>query len=87
MEETQRNRLIQHLEQKWKEKSCPLCGESAWNVPEETYELREFHGGGLVVGPVPIVPVLPVTCSNCGNTVLINGIVAGVVTQEGSEND
>jgi ribosomal protein S27AE len=87
MEETQRTRLVQHLEQKWTNKNCTMCGESAWNVPEEIYELREFHGGGLVVGPVPIVPVLPVTCSNCGNTVLINAIVAGVVAQEGGSND
>jgi len=37
----------------------------------------------MVVGPIPIVPVLPVTCATCGNTVLVNAIVAGVAKREG----
>lgn len=63
-----------------------MCEHSAWNVPSEMYEIREFHGGNLVVGPIPIVPVLPVTCANCGNTVLVNAIVAGIA-KRGEESD
>jgi DNA-directed RNA polymerase subunit RPC12/RpoP len=71
-------RIIKHLEDKWGENVCPMCGHRDWNVPEEIYELREFQSGGLTIGGGPIVPVLPITCAYCGNTVLVNGIVAGL---------
>ena len=51
-------------------------------MPSEIYEIREFQGGNFIIGGTPIVPVLPVTCGNCGNTVLVNAIVAGVTKRE-----
>jgi predicted RNA-binding Zn-ribbon protein involved in translation (DUF1610 family) len=86
MQSEEKTRLIKHLEEKWTSQKCPMCGKSAWNVPSEIYELRELNGGGLVVGPIPLVPVIPITCANCGNTVLVNAIVAGI-TKRDAEND
>lgn len=81
-------KLIRHLEDKWSDQKCPMCGHSSWNVPSEIYEIREFYGGDIIVGPIPIVPLLPVTCSNCGNTILINSIVAGITsTLKVDQND
>ena len=37
----------------------------------------------MVIGGSALVPVVPITCGNCGNTVLINAIVAGLVNREG----
>lgn len=51
------------------------------------YELREFHGGSMVIGGSALIPIVPVTCDNCGNTVLINGIMAGVVDREAKDNE
>jgi hypothetical protein len=60
-----------------------MCGVGNWNVQDSTFELREFHEGTLVVGG-PIIPVVPVVCTNCGNTILVNAIIAGAVkSQEG----
>lgn len=57
---------------------CYLCGERNWSIPDKYYELREFTGGGLVIGGnTGVSPVIPMTCNNCGNTVLINAIVSG----------
>jgi hypothetical protein len=71
-------KLIQHLTTKWHGRTCPICTVGSWNVQDSSFELREFNGGNMVIGG-PIIPVVPVICSNCGNTVLINAIMAGLV--------
>ena len=82
MDNDWKSQLIKHLENKWSSQKCPMCGHSGWNLPSEIYEIREFQDGNFVIGGTPIVPVLPVTCGNCGNTVLVNAIVAGVTKRE-----
>lgn len=74
------NKVMQHLVNKWGEKKkCPMCNQSSWWISDTVYEMREFHGGGLVLGAGPIIPIITVACQNCGNTIFINAIVAGVV--------
>ncbi len=57
--------VIAHLNQKWAQRACPLCGVSKWTVQDSTFQLMEFTQGGLVVGG-PVIPVVPVICTNCG---------------------
>ena len=71
-------KLLSHLHDKWQGRTCPMCGVARWNVSDTIYELREFNQGNFVIGG-PITPIVPVTCDNCGNTVLINAIVAKLV--------
>lgn len=87
MSDIESEKLIQHLKTKWAGRRCPLCNTGNWNVSDKVYELREFHGGGLVIGNIPIVPVVPITCDNCGNTVLVNSIVAGLTKQNKGDKD
>ena len=75
------DRMIAHLRDKWKGRNCPLCGEGGWQVQDKAFELREFHGCTMVLGG-PVIPLIPITCSNCGNTVLVNAISAGVLDRE-----
>ena len=79
-------KVIEYLQEKWKN-PCPMCGDTDWRVQPTAFELREFHGGGLVVTRGPIIPVIPVMCGNCGNTVLVSAILAGAVDQEKGGND
>jgi hypothetical protein len=72
-------KLIEHLSVKWKQKPCPLCGGGPWNVQDTTYQLMEFSEGGALVLGGPILPVIPVICANCGNTVLVNAVVSKVI--------
>ena len=72
-------KVITHLNEKWKNRPCPMCGSNSWNVSDKVYELREFHGGTLMLGNGPIFPVVPVSCNNCGNSVLVNAIFTGVI--------
>lgn len=76
---------IRHLQNKWGNKPCPMCAHNNWTVSDKLFELREFQAGNIVLGAVPIIPVFPVTCNNCGNTVLVNGIVSQVVEPKKNE--
>jgi hypothetical protein len=73
--------LIANLAAKWQGRVCQMCGIGNWAVQDKAYELREFHSGGLVVGG-PVLPVVPVVCSNCGNTILVSAIVGGALKRE-----
>lgn len=77
--------LKAHLANEWGPVSCQMCHKGQWTVGDTIFELREFHGGGLKIGSGPIIPIIPVTCSNCGRTVLINALVAGILKKDGEE--
>lgn len=73
------NTVLSIINRKWKNKNCLLCGANAWaingyvtltmsNVPTE-----QVIGGGVVL------PSAAVICRNCGNTHIINLVIAGLV--------
>lgn len=71
--------LLDYVASKWQRPAmCSVCRSNNWSVSREVYELREFHGGAMVIGPSAIAPICPVTCGTCGNTILLNALVAGV---------
>jgi len=72
-------KILDHLKAKWKDVNCPMCNHNQWSASEEVFEIRKYYGGNVVLGQGPILPIIPVTCNNCGNTVLVNAIKAGVV--------
>ena len=78
-------KLIQHLSDKWGNKVCPMCSENQWGVSDRAMELREFQNGNFTVGG-NLQPVIPVNCGNCGYTILINGLIAGVVDRPEEES-
>jgi len=53
-----------------------LSGGTSTEVIGKVFELREFRGGA--VGS-PVIPVIPVTCNQCGNLLLFNAIAAKLV--------
>lgn len=73
-------KFIEYLQGKWGERKCPMCGGGPWTVQDTTFQLIMFYEGGLAVGG-PVLPVVPVVCTNCGHTVLVNAIISGVVQQ------
>ena len=73
------DKLLTHLNEKWKNNPCPMCQTATWSTPAKIFEIREFSGGSLVVGGVPIIPIIPVTCQNCGNTIFINAITSNLL--------
>jgi hypothetical protein len=73
--------ILSFLGDKWRGRPCQMCGVGKWNVQESTFQLTEFNQGSMVIGG-PVIPVVPVTCDNCGNTVLVNAILTGIVPRE-----
>jgi hypothetical protein len=46
---------------------------------DNVWELREFQGGGLVVGGSPILPVVALMCNVCGHTILFNAFAVKAI--------
>ena len=80
LSEAEYQKLVEYVTSKWQPPAaCPVCRSNNWNVSREVYELREFHGGSMVIGSdSAVAPICPVTCGTCGNTVLFNALLAGV---------
>jgi hypothetical protein len=78
----QQNKAMAHLNSKWVGKrECSVCKNNSWNIHPQVYEMRQFNEGGMVLGG-PLLPLIIVECNNCGNTISINAIKAGVVSSE-----
>ena len=72
-------KLVSHLKEKWKGQNCTMCKTGNWTVSDTIFEIREYNDGNLILGAGPLVPIVPITCDNCGNTLFINAIKAGLV--------
>lgn len=73
------SKALPFVQAKWKSAPCVVCGNSNKNVEQSVYQLFEFNDGGLALGG-PVYPVVPMTCTNCGYVMLLNAVIAGVVT-------
>lgn len=81
-EAAQSKQIIEFLSSKWfGQKVCVICGLNNWNVHAKPLQLTEFNRGALLLGG-PVIPVVAVTCMNCGNTHLFNAILLGAVQRE-----
>ena len=73
------DRITEALQQKIgdRELRCPLCHHEQWQIPPSFLPLtlkktpRSFQLGGTVL------PTVPLICTNCGNTQLLNLKVLG----------
>jgi len=54
-----------------------MCGVGNWNVQDSMFQLSQYNP--LILGG-PVIPVIPVVCNNCGNTILVNAITAGLLS-------
>ena len=70
--------FISFIGKQWGGRGCPMCGKGPWSVQDKVFQLSEYHSGNLVVGG-PLIPVIPVTCNNCGHTVMVNAILSGAL--------
>ena len=82
----QREKMRDFLKNNWAiPRTCSVCHKNSWNISPEVFELRSFHGGSMVIGGKGgIVPLILVTCANCGNTIFINALVAGLDLKGGT---
>ena len=65
-----------HLNQKWQNKSCLMCNNNNWSYDDTIFTpLNTGPNNSINLGG-KILPLVPVTCTSCGNTIFINAIVA-----------
>lgn len=68
-------------------KNCQVCQSNKWQFLESVWELRSFHGGDLVVGESPVLPVVAVMCNVCGHTLFFNAIAVRAVDKQGTREE
>ena len=65
----------------WKgDQICPICGNNDWWICDEVVEMKAYNEGRLLAGG-SVFPHLAVICLTCGNTLLFNAMLAGLVEQ------
>lgn len=80
-------RIQEHIQKRWGPVSCQMCHQGKWAVGDKVFELREFCHGAIKIGKGPIIPVIPIVCTNCGRTVLINAVTIGLINGEKKEGN
>ncbi|WP_115702568.1 hypothetical protein [Legionella sainthelensi] len=72
------DKLVSYLKEKWNGKSCPMCLSGNWIVQDNCFQLTQYNAHSFVIGG-PVIPIIPVICNNCSNTLLINALLAGII--------
>jgi len=62
-------------------KPCSCCHKMDWTISDTIYELREFFGGSFTQSTLSgrSFPVVPIICSNCGNTLFLSAVSLGII--------
>ena len=66
--------------------NCPLCGSNNWTVSDTVFQALEFDIDGLRLGGAS-VPIIPISCMKCGNTLFINALISGLIDRPEDKND
>lgn len=81
LNENQIARVNEHLDAKWTEpRKCPICGHEDWRVNDRLLQLFEFDAvDRLIMAGGVVCPLVTITCSNCGYTILFSAVTVGLV--------
>lgn len=77
-------KVAAHIEKTWT-KNCPMCGSNRWAV--HAYVPVELSPRIEAVFGAQVLPSAGIVCQTCGNTVLVNLIVAGVLKGKAEGRD
>lgn len=77
MDTVNAGKVSEWIESRWESPHCTLCKSNAWQLGE-IGQIPEFIPGGPLMIGGSIVPIVPVICTYCGNTVLLNAVVIGL---------
>jgi hypothetical protein len=79
-----KEKLAKWLSEKWVGGiACPVCKENDWGLYDQIWELRKFQKGDVALGG-PIIPLVVITCNNCGHTMHFSALKIGLTETEDS---
>lgn len=67
------DKLINTINEKWITKNCSLCGNNDYTISSILVELHEHNNENK------IIPLVPITCNNCGNTIFISPLTINCI--------
>jgi hypothetical protein len=71
-------KIVEHLKGKWAVQACPMCKNNNWEIHGQV-TLSLFTMGVKSSGAGQALPCAVVICQVCGNSVIVNLVVAGIV--------
>lgn len=74
-----KEQLISTINNKWATKNCPMCGNNNWNIDTDMMTMVGVGEDKSVKLGGKMIPVVSITCNNCGNTVFVNPLAIGCV--------
>lgn len=74
--------IVDRIAELWGPRPCEACGADDWSLSTSVCVLSSYLPAQDVPEESPVVPVIPVTCSKCGNTRLVNAIAIGVMEKQ-----
>lgn len=81
-------KFLSELNRLWTNKNCPMCGQNRWNVDNNLVTtVKVAENSGIELGG-QVMPLVAVTCMNCGNVMFINPLVIQCIdNNEKGENN
>lgn len=76
------DKAVKALREKGVPATCPRCGQNNWAAETLGYLVITDLSSSALTLPPPLVPVLSLTCLNCGFLVLHNLKVLGVMEEK-----
>lgn len=73
-----RQRITDAIDGRVKGWQCRLCDQNDWTLAEGIIALGVQDKPGTVVVGGRVLPCIALTCSNCGNTLLLNMVMLGL---------
>jgi hypothetical protein len=73
------DKLNTWFHEKWNHSACPVCATDLWTPLPRLGMVPNLNPAGPV--STNVVPVLLVSCTNCGYTLQINALVAGILRE------
>ncbi len=63
--------------------NCPVCKNDRFTLAGGFTNdfLMDKLGGGLIIGG-PVLPSVPIVCTNCGNTFFLNAKILGIEIED-----
>lgn len=78
-----REKLISAINKTWMTKTCPMCGKNSWTIGDQMIAMVNVGEDKSIQLGGEFMPLVPMVCGNCGNTILINPLVIKCVDDLG----